>query len=58
MGSPEARMVWLLDFIESWIVRAEAEKHAMPECSERVRLDGELKALRVLRNMIVCGEQV
>jgi len=56
MASAEARLAWLTDFIETWIIRTEAEKHTMPECSERIRLDGELTALRVLRNMIVSEE--
>jgi len=55
MASAEAKLAWLTDFIETWIIRAEAEKHAMSECSERIRLDGELVALRVLYGLIVSG---
>ena len=56
MASAEARLAWLQDFIETWIIRTEAEKHAMSECSERIRLDGELVALRVLYGLIVSEE--
>ncbi len=55
--SEHPRPEWLEDFAESWAIRAEAEKRAMPECSERIRLDGELSVLRVIRGMIV-GEAV
>lgn len=56
MVSADARLAWLCDFIETWIVRAEAEKRAMSFlATERLRLDGELVVLRVLRGMIVTG---
>jgi hypothetical protein len=57
MASAEARLAWLLDVVEIWIIRTEAEKHAMSECSERIRLDGELVALRVLYALIVSGRE-
>jgi len=57
MASAEGKLAWLLDVVEIWIIRTEAEKHAVSECSERIRLDGELVALRVLYALIVSGRE-
>ncbi len=58
MATADAKLAWLRDFIDTWILRAEAEKRAMSMLSTaRLRLDGELAVLRTIRGMIV-GEAV
>ena len=44
---------WVIEAIELWIARSEARRRTLFSSPERTELDGELRALRVVRIMLL-----